>query len=174
MANSVVYGCICVNYKGEILLVRGRLGSKWSLPKGHINDPNESGIVCARRELLEETGLIAPETYEGVLELRGGTYYIFRFEKEDMKSFQIHDTREIDMVEWKEVHNFPEISNIDVNLIRNLLKNTKFCSAKNILYSLCSDFAVNKIKQMCENITNSISNNLKMNSDKSYFYVYVL
>ncbi len=151
---SCVYGCICVNVKGEILLVRGRLGSKWSFPKGHLDTPTESGIDCARRELLEETGLVAPETYEKVLELRGGTYYIFRLEENDMKPFQIHDTREIDMVEWREVHNFPEVSNVDVNLIRNLLKYTRVCNSNNILYSLCSDYAVKKIKQMCENIDN--------------------
>jgi 8-oxo-dGTP diphosphatase len=47
----------------EVLLVRRAKGGNaglWSAPGGHIT-PGESALEAARRELLEETGIIAPD-----------------------------------------------------------------------------------------------------------------
>jgi 8-oxo-dGTP pyrophosphatase MutT (NUDIX family) len=43
----------------EVLLVRGKSGGhEWVLPKGHI-EPSESPRQTARREVLEEAGVVA-------------------------------------------------------------------------------------------------------------------
>ncbi|KXS13003.1 hypothetical protein M427DRAFT_59108 [Gonapodya prolifera JEL478] len=47
----------------EVLLIHQRSGGHWSFPKGH-EEPGETPIVTARRELFEETGLRAkPELW---------------------------------------------------------------------------------------------------------------
>ena len=40
----------------EVLLIAHRMGSYWAFPKGH-QDPGETDIETAERELKEETGL---------------------------------------------------------------------------------------------------------------------
>lgn len=56
MASESCYGIILS--KGRILLLRRELGSHfvWELPGGNINE-GETGLECALRETLEETGL---------------------------------------------------------------------------------------------------------------------
>lgn len=48
---------IIVNEHDEILLVRGMIGPKWTLPGGAI-EKNESPKQAALRELHEETGMV--------------------------------------------------------------------------------------------------------------------
>jgi|UniRef100_A0A6C0K682 8-oxo-dGTP pyrophosphatase MutT (NUDIX family) len=51
-----VFGVICSTPDEKYLLVRGRLGGKWSFPKGHLK-ASEIALDCALRELHEETGI---------------------------------------------------------------------------------------------------------------------
>jgi len=58
------------------LLVQGRYSGKWSFPKGHSYE-GEEPLVCARREIAEETGLIhLPDPVE-YIRLGYGNYYVF-------------------------------------------------------------------------------------------------
>jgi 8-oxo-dGTP pyrophosphatase MutT (NUDIX family) len=41
----------------KILVLRHKLGGHWSFPKGHV-EPGETERQTARREVLEETGLV--------------------------------------------------------------------------------------------------------------------
>ncbi len=74
-----VFGSICINAQGEVLLVKSH-GGKWSFPKGHCEGGQETDLECAKRELYEETSVVAPNHYVSVHKLRGGTYFIFAFE----------------------------------------------------------------------------------------------
>jgi len=49
---------IFVNDAGKILMIKNKATSNWGLPGGSI-EPGESLEDCARREALEEIGLIA-------------------------------------------------------------------------------------------------------------------
>ena len=48
-------GGVVLNRKGEVLVVSQR-GSSWSLPKGHI-EQGEDSLTTARREICEESGV---------------------------------------------------------------------------------------------------------------------
>jgi ADP-ribose pyrophosphatase YjhB (NUDIX family) len=118
-----VYGAICVNDKGQVLLVRGRKGGKWSFPKGHI-ERNETAIQCARRELFEETGLTAPEQYVSYHKLHAAHYFVFPINGNP--TFEIQDTKEIDMVMWYSLTQLPtESCNVDISIFRTLMKNIR-------------------------------------------------
>ncbi len=118
-----VYGAICVNHKGEVLLVRGKKGGKWSFPKGHI-ERNETPIQCARRELLEETGITAPENYVSYHKLHAAYYYVFAIDGNP--ELNIRDTNEIDKVDWWSLTQLPtESCNVDISIFRTLMKNIR-------------------------------------------------
>jgi ADP-ribose pyrophosphatase YjhB (NUDIX family) len=55
MKNTRSAGGVVLNKKGQVLVVNQR-GKSWSLPKGHIED-NEDTLAAARREIYEESGL---------------------------------------------------------------------------------------------------------------------
>lgn len=48
-------GAVVINDKSEVLLVKHNAGHI-SFPKGHIEE-NETEVMCAYREVLEETGI---------------------------------------------------------------------------------------------------------------------
>lgn len=116
-----VAGAICINKKGEVLLVRGRLGGKWSFPKGHKHR-GESDLQCALRELKEETGIVpASNNPMRSYKLAKATYFFFNIEEDYQLS--IHDTLEIDCVQWWPLHSLPMFNcNVDVNMFRSLLR----------------------------------------------------
>jgi mRNA-decapping enzyme subunit 2 len=116
-----VAGAICINKNGEVLLVRGRLGGKWSFPKGH-KKRGESDLQCALRELWEETGII-PSSSEPMrsYKLAKATYFFFTIEEECCP--RVNDSNEIDQVEWWSLASLPACnSNVDVSMFRSLLK----------------------------------------------------
>ena len=69
-----MYGVIAESRKRRILVVKGRPTGKWSFPKGHC-ESNESGIQCASREALEETGIAFKLVSTARTELSTGYYY---------------------------------------------------------------------------------------------------
>ncbi len=119
----MVYGAICVDADGNVLLVRGRRSQKWSFPKGHRKF-TESVLECARRELKEETGICAPSKYVSVHKLRGGTYFVFAIETKP--EIVIGDTWEIEEATWWPLADLPRIdSNVDVSIFRTLMKSMR-------------------------------------------------
>lgn len=144
-----VYGCICINPNGEILLVRGRNGSKWSFPKGHREDSDTSELMCARRELMEEAGVNPPEKYHGTIKLRAATYFVFLVD--DSKPCIINDKREVDMAQWFHVKELPAECNVDISMFKNLIKlyrNVDSTDAQRTLKYITSEYAANKFQDM--------------------------
>jgi len=115
-----VYGSILINNLGEVLLVFGRLSKKWSFPKGHCK-PKETDIECAKRELVEETGLIVNTPYTSYHKLKGGGYFVFAVTGRPSATFT--DQREIEAVEWWPLNALPVgDSNVDVSIFRTLMR----------------------------------------------------
>ena len=144
-----VYGCICINPNGEILLVRGRNGSKWSFPKGHRELSDTSELMCARRELMEEAGVNAPEKYHGTIKLRAATYFVFLIDNNT--PCVINDSTEIDMTKWFNVKELPDSCNVDISMFKNLIKlyrNVDSTDAERTLKYITSEYAANKFQDM--------------------------
>lgn len=115
-----VFGCICLDPMGKVLLVQGKGSNKWSFPKGH-KKRNETSIACARRELWEETGIEAPNTHTAYYKMKGGEYFVFEFDT-NCDTF-IHDTVEIQKTEWVPLNELPTMdTNIDVSIFRSHLR----------------------------------------------------
>lgn len=115
-----VFGCICLDSNGNVLLVRGRGSNKWSFPKGHKHK-EESSLECAKRELMEETGIHAPSTYSSYYKMKGGEYYVFHIDSD--VELSIHDTVEIDLIQWFPLNALPcTNTNIDVSIFRSHLR----------------------------------------------------
>jgi 8-oxo-dGTP pyrophosphatase MutT (NUDIX family)/6-pyruvoyl-tetrahydropterin synthase len=62
-------GCLVVNADGQILLGKRSDSGMWATPGGHV-DPGENFEEAARRELREESGLVAKDC----VELNAGRY----------------------------------------------------------------------------------------------------
>jgi 8-oxo-dGTP pyrophosphatase MutT (NUDIX family) len=119
-----VYGCILQSPDNTYLLVEGRHSGKWSFPKGHPNI-NELPIECAKRELLEETGLNAPFMYSKEYNLATGTYFLYKTRTET--GCTIQDTHEISNTRWVTPEEMRNMSvNVDVNtFLRKLIRMNK-------------------------------------------------
>lgn len=113
IANNQVYGCILVSPNKRYLLVQGRKSGKWSFPKGHPND-NEMPLECAKRELLEETGLRAPFMYSYSYQLATGVYFLYKTCEENI--CETLDPDEIQGIIWASLSEMKKMNvNIDVN-----------------------------------------------------------
>ncbi len=111
-----VYGCICISASNKVLLVKGRKGEKkWSFPKGHRETYDTSPLLCALRELKEETGLTLKESFCGSRKYRAGEYYIFQLPSEYEPTPQ--DTHEIEEAKWFTIEEMCDLNkNVDVSL----------------------------------------------------------
>ena len=110
ISNNQVYGCILVSPHKRYLLVQGRSSGKWSFPKGHPMD-DEEPLECAKRELFEETGLIAPFMYTHSYQLTTGIYFMYKTRTEDI--CETLDTDEILSTQWVTI---PEMKKMNVNI----------------------------------------------------------
>lgn len=97
----------------QFLVVRGKDSGIWSFPKGRM-DENENEEVCAIREVYEETGIVI-SSLEGKDRLKIGrnTYFIIYVDTiDEYREFNIRDTYEVDIVEWK---SFSELKSLSCN-----------------------------------------------------------
>ena len=149
-----VYGSICVNDMGEILLVHGRRSNKWSFPKGHCKN-GETDMQCAQRELKEETGLVLEGSYSSYHQLRGAGYFVFAVEGSPQPVVS-SDNWEIDEAAWWPLASLPLIdTNVDVSIFRTLMKGQGSEGEKTIEY-LDSQEARRKINTIRNCISSSM------------------
>jgi 8-oxo-dGTP pyrophosphatase MutT (NUDIX family) len=86
----------------EVLLVHRPRYDDWSLPKGKL-DPGESDLECARREVLEETGLtgtIGPELRSTRYQDRKGRPKLVRYWAMQPTGGRFEPNDEVDEVRW--------------------------------------------------------------------------
>lgn len=104
---------------GKYALVKGRCTGKWSFPKGH-SDPDESSMECAKREILEETGISELPMPSDFKKIGFGHYYIFEVSSEI--PLIPRDTREIIETKWVTLEEMQEMRlNADVTkYIKNI------------------------------------------------------
>jgi 8-oxo-dGTP pyrophosphatase MutT (NUDIX family) len=99
--------------KVKFLVVRGKESGIWSFPKGRKQD-DEIDEVCAIREVSEETG-IQIDNLDNRRKFKVGRNTYFIIEVDDINlynEFNITDTFEVDLVEWKSVS---ELRQLDCN-----------------------------------------------------------
>lgn len=94
--------CGCIVFDKDtrhILLVHNK--DKWGLPKGH-REHNEHLVACAKRELLEETGIdvMFPQHVSCVTLPYNALYYVIRVEKDICKTHKRPFDKEITEVQW--------------------------------------------------------------------------
>jgi 8-oxo-dGTP pyrophosphatase MutT (NUDIX family) len=121
-----VYGAICLDSFGNVLLVKGRRSNKWSFPKGH-KKRGETYIECALRETFEEAGIcLDPYIPVGYQRLSVGEYYFYELDCEVAPS--INDNNEIIDARWMTVEEMRrEECNVDVNnFLSRLRKKNNF------------------------------------------------
>jgi 8-oxo-dGTP pyrophosphatase MutT (NUDIX family) len=98
---SRVYGSIVFSSRGQVLLVQGKTTGKWSFPKGHKNDPDETALECAMRETWEETGLTLADNFLEIIQLAAGKYFVYRLEEDPM--LMTYDKKEIMDMCWADL-----------------------------------------------------------------------
>jgi ADP-ribose pyrophosphatase YjhB (NUDIX family) len=146
-----VYGTICINDKGEVLLVRGRRGGKWSFPKGHV-EKNETSFECAIRELKEEAGITAPKKYVSYHKLHAAYYYVFAIEGNP--DLAVTDTNEIDLVQWWPLTKLPNDNcNVDISIFRTMMKNIR--DEQTCMEYIQSDYAHRRASYITHGIEHS-------------------
>jgi ADP-ribose pyrophosphatase YjhB (NUDIX family) len=148
-----VYGSICINGRGEVLLVHGCHSEKWSFPKGHLEKYDATPIACAKRELMEETGIEAPDTYISCHRLQAATYYLFVVKNDYV--FTPKNPEEIDDVRWWSLTNLPKTNcNVDVSMFRTLMKS--FQIHESYKEFLSSRFAESRLASIKQNMNRSV------------------
>jgi len=145
-----VFGAICINPFGEVLIVRGRRSKKWSFPKGHCKG-QETDLECAVRELKEETGLdVSSQKYTSCHKLRGATYFVFPIE--GSPAVKVGDKWEIEEVDWCPLSKLPAFSsNVDVSIFRTLMK-TNNTGERGVLEFIDSVEAKRKVMHIKSNM----------------------
>jgi 8-oxo-dGTP pyrophosphatase MutT (NUDIX family) len=97
----------------KFLVVRGKESGIWSFPKGRKQE-DEIDEICAIREVFEETGIkIKNLNDKAKFKVGRNTYFIIEVNDiNEYKDFNITDTFEVDLVEWKTIN---ELRNLDCN-----------------------------------------------------------
>jgi bis(5'-nucleosidyl)-tetraphosphatase len=107
-----VYGTIFLSNTNRVLVVKGRRSGKWSFPKGHA-EGNESDFEAASRETYEETGLLLPRTFNKIVHLSTGTYFLVETSEVVPNP---RDCSEVTAAEWVSFEALAKMPvNIDIN-----------------------------------------------------------
>lgn len=112
-------GIIFDDEKEYILLVLNRLSylkseNKWGLPKGHLLE-EEHGLpyLCARREILEETGIYFPIVKDdNSIVIQDTEYFITKLNRKWNPVFEPKDKKEIHSAKWIPLS---ELKNMNLN-----------------------------------------------------------
>ena len=114
-------GIIIINGKGEILLGRRTDNHLWGYFGGSV-EIDEKVEDCARRELLEETGLIADEISFFTINSGAETHYVYP-NGDEVSNIEIlylctcyHSEMKAQKEEFEELHFFAP-SEIDIEMI---------------------------------------------------------
>lgn len=83
----------------QYLVVKGRCSGIWSFPKGHSHKEEEP-LICAKREIEEETGIHLEKDPIHHCRLKGAVYYIFDGNDLEEENLIPHDTFEIEETRW--------------------------------------------------------------------------
>ena len=131
-----VYGCILFSPNEKVLLVKGKLSGKWSLPKGHM-EGRENDLQCALRELYEETGIIPTAKYSYFKKFAAGGYFIYFMENEPTP--QIQANQEISEAGWFDISAISKLScNLDLNCFSRWMKKNSILPSEDYLKKPCS------------------------------------
>ena len=90
----------------EYAIIQGRATGKWSFPKGH-SKRGETPLDCAKREILEETGIPNCLLSEPIqfMKLASSKYYLFELSKKvpfnPKDSFEVMETKWATLEEMK-------------------------------------------------------------------------
>lgn len=116
-----VYGAIIhCRATGAFCFVQGRRTGKWSFPKGHLKESNESPFECVTREVGEEIGYDELPTPLRGMPLRVGYYYMFEVPYEF--ALAPRDTNEVGEAGWFTLEQMRQMNmNIDASFFRTLL-----------------------------------------------------
>lgn len=89
----------------KVLIIFQKESLKWGLPKGHLEEKekiNNKYYDCAKRELLEETGIMISNHKHkklGTFVIRDKLFYVLQLVKE-ISIYQPIDTTEIGAIRW--------------------------------------------------------------------------
>lgn len=89
----------------KVLIIFQKESLKWGLPKGHLEErekQNNKYFDCAKRELLEETGIMINNHKHkklGTFIIRDKLFYVLQLLKE-IAIYQPIDTTEIGAIKW--------------------------------------------------------------------------
>lgn len=118
-------GVVLINKNfDKILIIFQNESLKWGLPKGHLDEKEKKQKLffdCAKRELLEETGImITTHKYKkkGTYILKDKLFYVIQLSKDIMIRKPI-DTKEIGDIKWLPISNllkFMECYNCNITL----------------------------------------------------------
>ena len=111
---------VVISCGNEILLIKTTYGYSYSLPGGGINK-NETAESAARRETLEEVGIVLEKvfplpsfiTYE---EYKQDTVYGF-YSEVNSKEYTL-DKIEIDTAEWHPLNSLPKVGPVTGKIIK--------------------------------------------------------
>lgn len=81
------------------IIVKGRHLGIWSFPKGH-SYRDENPLMCAKREIEEETGIHLDKEPIRRIRLKGAMYFIFDCNDLEIDDCMTQDTNEIEEVRW--------------------------------------------------------------------------
>lgn len=98
-------GGVCyrlVNNTPQVVLIATNGGTRWGLPKGHVDD-HETPAAAARREIAEETGIVG-----GILERLDTIEYWFR-----AGSRRIHKFVDVFLLRYEGGSILPQVAEVD-------------------------------------------------------------